>query len=89
MPLQNQLRNFIFSTPRFLWLQIMSAIFFLLNVAIENSPTYINSLTPFAFLEHQTSGFYHTSEANLLPLLILIARIHIASFASMFFPLNT
>ena len=69
----------------FTWLQIMSAMFFLLNVAIENSPAYIYSLTPFAFLEHQTRGFYHTSEANLVPLLILIACIHIASFTSMFF----
>ena len=65
----------------------MSAMFFLLNVAIGNSPAYIYSLTSFAFLEHQTSRFYHTSEANLVPLLIFITRIHIASFTSMFFPL--
>ena len=63
----------------------MSTMFFLLNVAIGNLPAYIYSLTPFAFLEHQTSGFYHTSEANLVPLLISIARIHITSFPSMFF----
>ena len=67
----------------------MSTLFFLLNVAIENSPAYIYSLTLFVFLEHQTSRFYHTSEANLVPLLILIARIQIASFTSMFFQLNT
>ena len=54
----------------------MSAMFFLLNVAIGNSPAYIYSLTPFDFLELQTSGFYHTSEANLVPLLIFIARTH-------------
>ena len=76
---------FLFVYPTFLWLQIMSAMFFLLNVAIGNSPAYIYSLTQFAFLEHQTSGFYHTSEANLVPLLIFITRIHIASFTSMFF----
>ena len=46
---------------------------------------HIYSLTSFAFLEYQTSGFYHTSEANLVPLLIFIAQIHIASFTSMFF----
>ena len=63
----------------------MSAMFFLLNVAIGNSPAYIYSLTLFAFLEHQTSEFYHTSEANLVPLLIFIAWIHIASFTSIFF----
>ena len=63
----------------------MSPMFFLLNVAIGNLPAYIYSLTSFAFLEHQTSGFYHTSEANLVPLLIFIARIHIASFTSIFF----
>ena len=63
----------------------MSAMFFLLNVAIGNSPAYIYSLTTFAFLEHQKSGFYHTSEANLVPQLIFIARTHIASFTSMFF----
>ena len=40
-------------------------MFYLLNVAIGNSPAYIYSLTPFTFLEHQTSGFYHTSEANI------------------------
>ena len=86
--LQNQLH--IFFLPHvFLWLQIKPALFFLLNVAIGNSPAYIYSLTLFAFLEHQTSGFYHTSEANLVPLLTIIARIHIASFTSMFFPLNT
>ena len=62
----------------------MSAMFFLLNVAIGNSPAYIYSLTPFPFLEHQTSRFYHTSEANLVPLLIFIAWTHIASFTSMF-----
>ena len=45
---------------------------FLLNVAIRNFPAYIYSLTPFAFLEHETRGFYHTSEANLVPLLIFI-----------------
>ena len=59
----------------------MSAMFFLLNVAIRNSPAYIysdNSLTPLAFLEHQT-------EAYLIALLIFIARIHIASFIFMFF----
>ena len=67
----------------------MSAIFFLLNVAIMNLPAYIYSLTPFVFLEHQTSGFYHTSEANLVPLLIFIPGIHIANFTSMFFLLNT
>ena len=87
--LQNQLRNFYFFTPRFLWLQIMLAMFFLLNVAIGNSSAYIYSLTPLAFLEHQTSRFYHTSEANLVPLLIFITPIQIASFTSMFFPLNT
>ena len=80
---------FLFFTPRFLWLQIMSAMFFLLNVAIGNLPAYIYSLTPFALLEHQISGFYHTSVANLVFLLIFIARIHITSFTSMFFPLNT
>ena len=57
----------------------------LLNVAIGNLPAYIYSLTQFAFLEHQTSGFYHTSEADLVLLLIFIPRIHIASFTSMFF----
>ena len=67
----------------------MSAMFFLFNVAIGNSPANIYSLTLFAFLEHQTRGFYNTSEANPVPLLIFIARIHIASFTSMFFPLNT
>ena len=46
---------------------------------------HIYSLTSFAFLAYQTSGFDHTSEANLFPLLIFIARIHIASFTSMFF----
>ena len=80
---------FYIFTQHFLWLQIMSAMFFLLNVAIGNSSAYIYSLTLFAFLEHQTSGFYHSSEANLVPLLIFMARIHIASFTSMFFPLNT
>ena len=92
----NQLRTckinclfFYFFTPCVLWLQLMSAMFFLLNVAIMNLPAYSYSLTPFAFLEHQTSGFYHTSEANLVPLLIFIPRIHIASFTPMFFPLNT
>ena len=66
---------------------------------------HICSLTSFAFLEYQTSGFYHTSEANLVPapeanlvpapeanlvpLLIFIAQIHVASFTSMFFPRNT
>ena len=45
----------------------------------------IYSLTLFVFLEHQTSGFYHTAEANLVPLLIFIAQIHIASFTSTFF----
>ena len=64
-------------------------MFFLLNVAISNSPAYIYSLTPFAFQEHQTRGFHHTPEANLVPLLIFDAQIHIASFTSMFFPLNT
>ena len=59
------------------------------NVPIGNSPAYIYSLTRFAFLEHQTSGFYHTTEANLVPLLIFIARIHIASFTSMFCSLTT
>ena len=78
-PDYSQLRIFIFY-PTFLCLQIMSAMFFLLNVAIGNSPAYIYSLTQFAFLEHQTSGFYHTFEANLVPLLIFIARRHIASF---------
>ena len=63
-------------------------MFFLLNVAIGNSPAYIYSLTPFASLEHQTSGFCHTSVSNLVPLLIFIAWIHIASFTSMFFPLK-
>ena len=67
----------------------MSAMFFLLNVAIVNLPAYIYSLAPFAFHENQTSGFDHTSEGNLVPLLIFIAQIHIASFTSMFFPLNT
>ena len=60
-------------------------MFFLSNVAIGNLPAYIYSLTPFAFLEEQTSGLYQTSEANLVPLLIFIAWIHIASFFSMFF----
>ena len=83
--MQNQLRIFIFFTPHFLWLQIMSAMLFLLNVAIGNSPAYIDSLTPFACLEHQTSGLNHTSEAYLHPLLIFIALTHIASFTSMFF----
>ena len=78
--LQNQLCIYLF-LPHVL----MSAMFFLLNVAIGNLPAYIYSLTSFAFLEYQTSGFYHTSEANLVPLLIFIAWIHIASFASMFF----
>ena len=80
---------FYFFTPRLLWLQIMSPMFFLLTIAIGNLPAYIYSLTQFAFLEHQTRGFYHTSEANLVPLLIVIAQIHIASFTSMFFPLNS
>ena len=61
-------------------------MFFLLNAAIGNLPAYIYSLTSFAFLEHQTSGIYHTSETNIVPLLRFIAGIHIAS---MFFPLNT
>ena len=65
-----------------------AAMFFLINVANGNLPVYIYSLTQFAFLEHQTSGFYHTPEANLVPLLIFISGIHIASFTSMFFPLN-
>ena len=51
----------------------MSAMFFLLNIAIGNLAAYIYSLKSFAFLEHQTSWFYHTSEANLIPLLIFIA----------------
>ena len=46
----------------------MSAMFFLLNVAIRNWPAYIYSLTSFVL----TSRFYHTSEANLVPLLIFI-----------------
>ena len=66
---------FYFFTPRFLWLQMMSSMYFLLNVAIGNLPAYIYSLTLFAFLGHQTSRFYHISEANLVPLLIFIARI--------------
>ena len=61
----------------------MYAMFFLLNLAIWNLPAHIYSLTSFAFLEHQTSGFNYTSEANLVPLLIFIARIHIASFTFM------
>ena len=73
---------FLFFSPHFLWLQIMSAMFFLLNVAIGNSPAYIYSLTPFAFLEHQTSVFYDNSEANFAPLLIFIAWINIACFTS-------
>ena len=63
----------------------MSAMFFLLNVAIGHLPAYIYSLTLFAFLDHQNRGFYHTSETNIVPLLIHIAQIHIASFTSMFF----
>ena len=57
-------------------LSAVSAMFFILNVAIGNLPAYIYSLTSFAFQEHQTSGFYHTSETNIIPLLIFIARIH-------------
>ena len=81
---------FLFFLPQvFLWLQIISAMFFLLNVAIRSLSAYIYSLTLFAFHEHQTSGFYHTSEAYLVPLLIVIARIHIASFTYIFLTLNT
>ena len=50
---------------------------------------HIDSLTSFAFLEYQTSGFYHISEANLVSLLIYIAWKHITSFTSMFFSRNT
>ena len=35
-------------------------------------------------LSRATSGFDQTSEANIVPLLIFIAQIHIASFTSMF-----
>ena len=80
--LRNQLCIFI---PRFLWLQL----FDLLNVAIWNSPVYIYSLTPFAFLEHQTSGFYHTSEANLVPYWYLLLGHTLLVSLSCFFPLNT
>ena len=82
--LAKSIAYFYFFTPRFLWLQVMSAMFFVLNVAIGNSPAYIYSLTPFAFLEHQTRGFNYTSEANFVPLLIFITRTHIASFTSIF-----
>ena len=62
---------FLFFTPHFLWLQIMSTMFFVLKVDIRNLTAYIYSLTLFAFLELQsiklTSGFYYTSEANLVP----------------------
>ena len=59
----------------------MSAMCFLLNVAMGNSP----ALTSFACLEHQTSGFYHTSEANLIPLLIFIPLVVVVDLVRHFF----
>ena len=54
----------------------------LFNEAIGNWPTYLFTLIVCLSynLEYQTSRFYHTSEANLVPMSTFVSQMHFASF---------
>ena len=55
-------------------------MFFCYNTTMSAMFSY--SFSSSTFLEYQTSRFYHTCtyEANLVPLLTFIARIHFANY---------